>query len=70
MLYDFRQAGNARRLPRRRPGAGQSLVLESFAEAVLGPIFFEIIERWAQRQAYCRPLFEAIERGQIRRAVL
>jgi 4-hydroxyphenylpyruvate dioxygenase len=55
------------------PGAGQGLLLQIFTETVIGPIFFEIIERKGNEgfgEGNFRALFESIERDQIRRGVL
>ena len=48
-------------------------LLQIFTETVIGPIFFEIIQRKGNRgfgEGNFRALFEAIERDQIRRGVL
>ena len=53
------------------PGAG--LLLQIFTETVIGPIFFEIIERKGNEgfgEGNFRALFESIEQDQIRRGVL
>jgi 4-hydroxyphenylpyruvate dioxygenase len=55
------------------PSAGQGLLLQIFTETVIGPIFFEIIERKGNEgfgEGNFRALFESIERDQIRRGVL
>ena len=55
------------------PGEGQGLLLQTFTETVIGPIFFEIIERKGNEgfgEGNFRALFESIERDQIRRGVL
>jgi 4-hydroxyphenylpyruvate dioxygenase len=55
------------------PGAGQGLLLQIFTETVIGPIFFEIIQRKGDEgfgEGNFRALFESIERDQIRRGVL
>ncbi len=55
------------------PVQGQGLLLQIFTETVIGPIFFEIIERKGNEgfgEGNFRALFEAIERDQIRRGVL
>lgn len=55
------------------PGAGQGLLLQIFTATVIGPIFFEIIERKGNEgfgEGNFRALFESIERDQIRRGVL
>src|SRR5271165_7316819 len=55
------------------PDAGQGLLLQIFTETVIGPIFFEIIQRKGNEgfgEGNFRALFESIERDQIRRGVL
>jgi 4-hydroxyphenylpyruvate dioxygenase len=55
------------------PGAGRGLLLQIFTETVIGPIFFEIIQRKGNAgfgEGNFRALFESIERDQIRRGVL
>jgi 4-hydroxyphenylpyruvate dioxygenase len=55
------------------PSAGQGLLLQIFTETVIGPIFFEIIQRKGNDgfgEGNFRALFESIERDQIRRGVL
>jgi 4-hydroxyphenylpyruvate dioxygenase len=55
------------------PGEGQGLLLQIFTDTVIGPIFFEIIERKGNEgfgEGNFRALFESIERDQIRRGVL
>jgi 4-hydroxyphenylpyruvate dioxygenase len=55
------------------PGAGQGLLLQIFTDTVIGPIFFEIIQRKGNEgfgEGNFRALFESIERDQIRRGVL
>jgi 4-hydroxyphenylpyruvate dioxygenase len=55
------------------PAEGQGLLLQIFTETVIGPIFFEIIERKGNEgfgEGNFRALFESIERDQIRRGVL
>jgi 4-hydroxyphenylpyruvate dioxygenase len=55
------------------PDAGQGLLLQIFTETVIGPIFFEIIQRKGNDgfgEGNFRALFESIERDQIRRGVL
>jgi 4-hydroxyphenylpyruvate dioxygenase len=54
-------------------GPDQGLLLQIFTTTVIGPIFFEIIERKGNQgfgEGNFRALFEAIERDQIRRGVL
>lgn len=55
------------------PTQGQGLLLQIFTDTVIGPIFFEIIERKGNEgfgEGNVRALFESIERDQIRRGVL
>jgi len=55
------------------PAQGQGLLLQIFTETVIGPIFFEIIERKGNDgfgEGNFRALFESIEQDQIRRGVL
>jgi 4-hydroxyphenylpyruvate dioxygenase len=52
---------------------GQGLLLQIFTDTVIGPIFFEIIQRKGNDgfgEGNFRALFESIERDQIRRGVL
>jgi 4-hydroxyphenylpyruvate dioxygenase len=55
------------------PGEGQGLLLQIFSQTVIGPIFFEIIQRKGNEgfgEGNFRALFESIELDQIRRGVL
>ena len=55
------------------PAEGQGLLLQIFTETMIGPIFFEIIERKGNEgfgEGNFRALFESIEADQIRRGVL
>jgi 4-hydroxyphenylpyruvate dioxygenase len=55
------------------PREGQGLLLQIFTETVIGPIFFEIIQRKGNEgfgEGNFRALFESIERDQLRRGVL
>ena len=55
------------------PTVGQGLLLQIFTQNVIGPIFFEIIQRKGNEgfgEGNFRALFESIERDQIRRGVL
>jgi 4-hydroxyphenylpyruvate dioxygenase len=52
---------------------GRELLLQIFTQTVIGPIFFEIIERKGDQgfgEGNFRALFESIELDQIRRGVL
>jgi 4-hydroxyphenylpyruvate dioxygenase len=49
------------------------LLLQIFSEAVLGPVFFEFIQRKGDDgfgEGNFKALFESIERDQVRRGVL
>ena len=55
------------------PTEGQGLLLQIFTQNVIGPIFFEIIQRRGNEgfgEGNFRALFESIELDQIRRGVL
>jgi 4-hydroxyphenylpyruvate dioxygenase len=55
------------------PASGSGLLLQIFTDTMIGPIFFEIIERKGNDgfgEGNFRALFESIERDQIRRGVL
>jgi 4-hydroxyphenylpyruvate dioxygenase len=54
-------------------GPGEGLLLQIFTEPVIGPIFFEIIQRKGNQgfgEGNFRALFESIELDQMRRGVL
>jgi len=54
-------------------GAPNELLLQIFTQTVIGPIFFEIIQRKGDQgfgEGNFRALFESIELDQIRRGVL
>jgi 4-hydroxyphenylpyruvate dioxygenase len=54
-------------------GEGGKLLLQIFTETVIGPIFFEIIQRKGNEgfgEGNFQALFEAIERDQIARGVV
>jgi 4-hydroxyphenylpyruvate dioxygenase len=54
-------------------GANRGLLLQIFTETVIGPIFFEIIQRKGNEgfgEGNFQALFEAIERDQMKRGVL
>jgi 4-hydroxyphenylpyruvate dioxygenase len=56
-----------------RTGSGGGLLLQIFTETVIGPIFFELIQRKGDEgfgEGNFRALFESIEQDQIRRGVL
>ena len=55
------------------PQRGQGLLLQIFTETVIGPIFFEIIQRKGNQgfgEGNFQALFESIEADQIRRGVI
>ena len=55
------------------PTEGQGLLLQIFTQNVIGPIFFEIIQRKGNEgfgEGNFQALFESIERDQIKRGVL
>jgi 4-hydroxyphenylpyruvate dioxygenase len=55
------------------PEKGQGLLLQIFSETVVGPIFFEIIQRKGNQgfgEGNFRSLFETMEADQVRRGVL
>ncbi|MEA2850357.1 MAG: 4-hydroxyphenylpyruvate dioxygenase, partial [Rhodospirillaceae bacterium] len=55
------------------PAKGGGLLLQIFTQTVIGPIFFEIIQRRGNEgfgEGNFRALFESIELDQIRRGVL
>jgi 4-hydroxyphenylpyruvate dioxygenase len=59
--------------PPGREGGGVSLLLQIFTRTVIGPIFFEIIQRKGDEgfgEGNFRALFESIEEDQVRRGVL
>ena len=79
---DARVPGHGENLQRLRadrvlvdgaPGAGQGLLLQIFTENMIGPIFFELIQRKGNEgfgEGNFQALFESIELDQIRRGVL
>ena len=55
------------------PGEGQGLLLQIFTETLVGPIFFELIQRKGDEgfgEGNFKALSEAIERDQVARGVL
>ena len=60
--------------PDSAPGKGNGgLLLQIFTNTVIGPIFFEIIQRKGDEgfgEGNFRALFESIERDQVKRGVL
>jgi 4-hydroxyphenylpyruvate dioxygenase len=54
-------------------GGGTKILLQVFSKAVIGPIFFEFIQRKGDDgfgEGNFKALFESIEEDQIRRGVL
>ena len=55
------------------PSEGQGLLLQIFTENMIGPVFFELIQRKGNEgfgEGNFKALFESIELDQIRRGVL
>jgi 4-hydroxyphenylpyruvate dioxygenase len=81
-LLDARVPGHGENLQRLRadnilldgaPTEGQGLLLQIFTENLIGPIFFEIIQRKGNEgfgEGNFKALFESIELDQIRRGVV
>jgi 4-hydroxyphenylpyruvate dioxygenase len=81
-LLDSRIAGHSESIPeleKRRilmdgaPTEGQGLLLQIFTQNVIGPIFFEIIQRKGNEgfgEGNFKALFESIELDQMRRGVI
>ena len=79
---DARVSGHGENLQRLRadrilvdgaPTVGQGLLLQIFTQNMIGPIFFELIQRKGNEgfgEGNFRALFESIEADQIRRGVL
>jgi 4-hydroxyphenylpyruvate dioxygenase len=79
---DARLPGHGQNLQRLRadkilvdggPAEGQGLLLQIFTENMIGPIFFELIERQGNEgfgEGNFKALFESIEADQVRRGVL
>ena len=81
-MLDARVPGHGENLQRLRadrilvdgaPTEGQGLLLQIFTQNMIGPIFFELIQRKGNEgfgEGNFRALFESIEADQIRRGVL
>ncbi len=81
-LLDARVPGHGENLQRLRadrilvdgaPTEGQGLLLQIFTQNMIGPIFFELIQRKGNEgfgEGNFRALFESIEADQVRRGVL
>lgn len=70
---DLERLARARILIDGGPSQGGGLLLQIFTKPVIGPIFFEIIQRQGNEgfgEGNFRALFEAIERDQMARGVL
>jgi 4-hydroxyphenylpyruvate dioxygenase len=70
---DLRRLRDLRILIDGAPSEGQGLLLQIFTDTVIGPIFFEIIQRKGNEgfgEGNFQALFESIELDQIRRGVL
>jgi 4-hydroxyphenylpyruvate dioxygenase len=79
---DARVPGHGENLQRLRadrilldgaPTEGQGLLLQIFTQNMIGPIFFEVIQRKGNEgfgEGNFRALFESIEADQVRRGVL
>jgi 4-hydroxyphenylpyruvate dioxygenase len=55
------------------PERGEGVLLQIFTQNVIGPIFFEIIQRKGNEgfgEGNFRALFESIEQDQVRRGVI
>ena len=68
-----RGAAQAAHPHRRQPRKGEGVLLQIFTQNVIGPIFFEIIQRKGNEgfgEGNFRALFESIELDQIRRGVI
>ena len=70
---DLRALRQRRILIDGAPTQGQGLLLQIFTANVIGPIFFEIIQRKGNEgfgEGNFQALFESIEQDQVRRGVL
>lgn len=70
---DVGRLRNLRILLDGAPSDGQGLLLQIFSDTVIGPIFFEIIQRKGNEgfgEGNFKALFESIELDQLRRGVL
>ena len=70
---DARGAAGARHPDRRQSAKGEGVLLQIFTENVIGPIFFEFIQRKGNEgfgEGNFKALFESIELDQMRRGVL
>jgi 4-hydroxyphenylpyruvate dioxygenase len=71
--HDVEQMRKRRILIDGSPETGEGLLLQIFTENMIGPIFFEIIQRKGNQgfgEGNFKALFESIELDQIRRGVL
>ena len=70
---DLQQLRERRILVDGAPTQGQGLLLQIFTQHVIGPCFFEIIQRKGNEgfgEGNCKALFESLELDQVRRGVL
>jgi 4-hydroxyphenylpyruvate dioxygenase len=70
---DLAQLRDLRILLDGAPSQGQGLLLQIFSDTVIGPLFFEIIQRKGNDgfgEGNFKALFESIELDQLRRGVL
>ncbi|HEX8262274.1 MAG TPA: 4-hydroxyphenylpyruvate dioxygenase [Allosphingosinicella sp.] len=71
--HDIEQMRKRRILIDGSPETGEGLLLQIFTENMIGPIFFEIIQRKGNQgfgEGNFKALFESIELDQVRRGVL
>jgi 4-hydroxyphenylpyruvate dioxygenase len=70
---DLKRLEERRILMDGAPTEGQGLLLQIFTQNVIGPIFFEIIQRKGNEgfgEGNFKALFESIELDQMRRGVI
>ncbi|MGE3149206.1 MAG: 4-hydroxyphenylpyruvate dioxygenase, partial [Pseudorhodoplanes sp.] len=71
--HDLQAMRDRRILNAGSPETGEGLLLQNFTENMVGPIFFEIIQRKGNEgfgEGNFKALFESIELDQIRRGVI
>src|SRR3546814_10214294 len=71
--HDIEEMRKRRILIYGSPETGEGLLLQIFTENIVGPIFFEIIQRKGNEgfgEGNFKALFESIELDQIRRGVI
>jgi 4-hydroxyphenylpyruvate dioxygenase len=75
-LVEHPVVGGRRRAHQRHAGrtqGGKRLLLQIFSETLLGPVFFEFIQRKGDEgfgEGNFKALFESLERDQIERGVI